>query len=180
MSILYLQDQAFKLFYKLFFYFAYDSVYGNYLKTKEERKDQASFVLNDSFIDYEKTNINYRTHVDIEQYKALFQADKGLITTIIYRKAMKHNIKNKLDKDRDAPQEAAENVRGVSSNPIILLMFEQVKKLIADNCKPEDVKIFHYLSQGYTTKEIAEELELNENTVKTKVKRIREFIKKSI
>lgn len=180
MSLKHWQNQAYKLFYLEFFYFAYDSVYGNYLKTKEERKDQSTFVLNDSFIDYEKMNMDYGLYRDKAAWLDLFQKDKGLITTIIYRKAMKYNIKNKRDGDREAPEEAGENVSGSSSNPYVKLTFEQVMKIIADNFKQEDVKIFQLISQGYTTKEIAEELNVNENTVKTRVKRIREFIKKNM
>lgn len=180
MGIFYLREQVVKLFYEVFFYFAYGQIYSNYLKTVDERSDEANFVLHDSFLNYEKKYINYDNQKELKQFEDLFETDKGLILTIINRKAMKRNIKNKKGNDRDAPEEAAENVPNATSNPIIKLMFEQVMKLIADNFKEQDVIIFKRISEGFTTKEISEELSMNENNVKTRIRRIREFIKKNI
>ncbi len=180
MSLISLQKLAFKLFYKLFFYFAYDSIYGNYLKNKEDRKDQATFILNDSFLVFEKKKIDYNNYEYKEQFQSLFQSDKGLITTIIYREAIKYNIKNKRHHENDASEEAAENMQSASCDPVVKLLFAQVKKIIEDNFKHEVVNIFYANAAGYTTKEIAEDLKMNENTVKTHIRRIKEFVRNNM
>ncbi len=55
------------------------------------------------------------------------------------------------------------------------LMYEKILEMFSDQDK---MILLLYYSNGYTTKQIAEILNKNENTIKTKLRRMREKIKK--
>lgn len=73
--------------------------------------------------------------------------------------------------------EAVENKRnyGDDTNLEKKLMYEKILEMFSDQDK---MILLLYYSNGYTTKQIAEILNKNENTIKTKLRRMREKIKK--
>ena len=150
-------QDAFSLFYQAHSNFVY-AIALSYLKNPAEAED----VTADVFVQILETGISFPTDT---------QARAWLATAVKNR--CKNILKNWIRRKRVA-EEVMEQIPVKSMRPELNDVMEAIYRLSEKYRLP----LLLFAVQGYSVKETAEILKLNESTVRTRISRAREIIRK--
>jgi len=140
-----------------------------YANSKEEAED----VMMDGFMGVFKNISTYRGESSLDSWIRSIMVKTAISH---FREEKKHLMNDSLDDKEDSLMPISEREESI----VTRLEAKQVLEIVAK--MPEDLRVIFNLRlvEEYSFKEIAEELEKNENTVRVYYQRARKWIKKSI
>lgn len=140
-----------------------------YANSKEEAED----VMMDGFMGVFKNISTYRGESSLDSWIRSIMVKTAISH---YRAEKKHLMNDSLDDKEDSLMPISEREESI----VTRLEAKQVLEIVAK--MPEDLRVIFNLRlvEEYSFKEIAEELEKNENTVRVYYQRARQWIKNSI
>ena len=140
-----------------------------YANSKEEAED----VMMDGFMGVFKNIATYRGESSLDSWIRSIMVKTAISH---YRAEKKHLMNDSLDDKEDSLMPISEREESI----VTRLEAKQVLEIVAK--MPEDLRVIFNLRlvEEYSFKEIAEELEKNENTVRVYYQRARQWIKNSI
>lgn len=140
-----------------------------YANSKEEAED----VMMDGFMGVFKNISTYRGESSLDSWIRSIMVKTAISH---FRAEKKHLMNDSLDDKEDSLMPISEREESI----VTRLEAKQVLEIVAK--MPEDLRVIFNLRlvEEYSFKEIAEELEKNENTVRVYYQRARQWIKNSI
>lgn len=140
-----------------------------YANSKEEAED----VMMDGFMGVFKNISTYRGESSLDSWIRSIMVKTAISH---FRAEKKHLMNDSLDDKEDSLMPISEREESIFTR----LEAKQVLEIVAK--MPEDLRVIFNLRlvEEYSFKEIAEELEKNENTVRVYYQRARQWIKNSI